>query len=68
MVIDYELTTDLDIIDEVRARYAAEVAALKQLGFTELCFYSEIIFPFSAVVLFPVWRLMRQHKEVRQIR
>ncbi len=68
MFIDYELTTDLAIIDRVRARYAAERAALAQLGFTELCFYSEIIFPFSAVVLFPAWWMMRQHKEVRQIR
>lgn len=67
MFINYELTTDFDIIDKVRTRYATEMVALKQLGFTELCFYSESIFPFSAVVLFPAWWLMRQHKEVRRL-
>ncbi len=68
MFINYERTTEPDVIDKVRARYTAEMTVLKRLEFTELCFYSEIIFPFSAVVLLPAWWMMRRHNEVRRLR
>ncbi len=68
MLIDYELATDFDIIDQVRARYATELAALKRLGFRELCFYSEIIIPFSAILFLPSLLMMCRRREVLSIR
>ncbi len=67
MHIAYQITTQFELIDKVRARYSSDLDQLKDLGFEELCFYTERLFPFSFLVLFPIFLLMRSKREVIHI-
>ncbi len=67
MRVAYQQTTQSEIVSRVRDRYASEIALLKDMGFAELCFYTEAMFPLSLLLLFPVVLLMRAQKEVIQI-
>jgi len=59
--------TQLDVVERVRSRYRPDMEALRRLGFRELCFYREIVFPFSLIVFFPIYLLMRSRREVLEI-
>jgi hypothetical protein len=60
----YSEITDTRIQTRVRTRYAAEIAALQELGFRCLAFKQEARGPFSALLYLPVLPLMIRAKEV----
>ena len=63
-----EQVTRPDVVERVRSRYRSDMDALRRLGFRELCFYREIVFPFSLILFFPIYLLMRFRQEVVEIR
>ncbi len=63
----YEQIVDFDGCERVRERYRADMSALSQLGFRELCFYREGTQPFSLVFFLPIFLLMRAKRELVQI-
>ena len=60
----YSEITDTRIQTRVRTRYAAEIAALQELGFRCLAFKQEARGPFSALLYLTVLPLMIRAKEV----
>lgn len=61
---DYILVTDPNIQSRIRARYVHDIESLTALGFRHLCYYSEQLKPYSAVLQLPMLLLMFAHKEV----
>lgn len=61
---EYILITDPQIHSRIRARYARDIEALTTLGYRQLCYYSEQLKPYSAVLQLPMLLLMLVHKEV----
>lgn len=60
----YSEITDTRLQTRVRTRYAAEIAALQELGFRCLTFKQEARGPFSALLYLPLLPLMIRAKEV----
>lgn len=48
----------------VRERYADDMRQLSAIGFTEYCFYAELLRPYSLIRNFPMVVLMRMQREV----
>jgi hypothetical protein len=63
----YKLTYDKGIADELRKRFASEIAFLENEGFSSFSVHQELIYPFSLFTFFPVYLAMRAGNEIVQI-
>ncbi len=61
---EYILVTYPNIQSRIRARYVRDIESLTALGFRQLCYYSEQLKSYSAVLQLPMLLLMLAHKEV----
>lgn len=60
----YVAENDPDIIQEVQQRYLEQTAALKRLDFVPLATVGEEIFPFSLLLVTPIYWMMKAGGEV----
>jgi hypothetical protein len=52
---------------QLKERYQNEITQLEKLGFSELHFVREVTFPFSAVVLFWMYPVLKGRGEIFHI-
>jgi hypothetical protein len=67
VLASYKLTYDKGIADELRKRFASEIAFLENEGFSSFSVHQELIYPFSLFTFFPVYLAMRAGNEIIQI-
>ena len=60
----YVAENDPDIIQEVQQRYLEQTGALKRLDFVPLATVGEKIFPFSLLLVTPIYWMMKMSGEV----
>jgi hypothetical protein len=63
-LLTYQQVVRPEAHDEIRHRYRSDIDRLEWLGFEELCFYSEVLFPFSAILAFPLVLFMLVKREI----
>lgn len=64
----YQQVAQKTIEDRIRNRFRSEISTLEMLGFTELCFYSDISHPFSLVVfLWPMLTYLLTERSIVEI-
>jgi hypothetical protein len=63
----FELSYDKAIADELRKRFASNIAVLENDGFIPFGLHQEIIYPFSVLIFFPVYLAMLLGGEVIRI-
>jgi hypothetical protein len=66
-IITSRINNDLRFNQLVRTRYQKTISALQDKGFDYLGSYSEAQFPFSLLVLTPIYWMMRSKREVTRI-
>jgi hypothetical protein len=63
----YKLAYDKEISDELRRRFAEDIAFLEREGFRSSSLHQEIIYPFSQLIFFPIYVAMRMGNEIIKI-
>ena len=63
----YEIIKKSKAEADIQARYAQEIKELTSLGFGEMQYVREVVFPFSALVFFWMLPVLRREKEVFSI-
>jgi hypothetical protein len=63
----YKLAYDKEISDELRRRFAEDIAFLEREGFRSSSLHQEIIYPFSVLTFFPIYLAMRAGNEIIKI-
>jgi hypothetical protein len=63
----YKLAYDKSISDELKKRFASEIAYLETEEFSSFSLHQEIIHPFSLLTFFPIYLAMRMGNEIIQI-
>jgi hypothetical protein len=58
MTCTYKLTTDEAILDTLKSRHHTAIATLENIDFTFFCVHQEIVWPFSALIWFPIYLSM----------
>ena len=65
MLFRYKQSYDRSISDALKKRFWREVEVLEQEGFRFFSLHQEAIWPFSLILLFPVYVLMASNEDVR---
>ena len=65
MLFRYKQSYDRSISDALKKRFWREVEVLEQEGFRFFSLHQEAIWPFSLILLFPVYVLMAGNEDVR---
>ena len=63
----YKLAYDREITDELRRRFASDIAIIENDGFKFFGLHQEILHPFSVLVYFPIFVAMRIGNEILKI-
>jgi hypothetical protein len=66
-LVTYKLAYDTDISNELRRRFASQIAILENEGFRYSSLHQEIIHPFSVLIYFPIYMIMRLSNEIMKI-
>ncbi|MGB8253686.1 MAG: hypothetical protein WCF08_10770 [Anaerolineaceae bacterium] len=67
MIITTRINNDITLDQTIRNRYQWVITELQKNGFTYLLSYSETQFPFSLLLLTPIYFMMRNHSEIVRI-
>lgn len=66
-MVSYKLAYDKAIADTLKKRFAADLAAVENEGFSSFSLHQEIISPFSVLMFFPIYMAMRAGNEIMEI-
>jgi hypothetical protein len=66
-LVTYKLAYDTDISNELRRRFAQQIAILEKEGYRFSSLHQEIIHPFSVLIYFPIYMIMRLSNEIMKI-
>lgn len=67
MIISTRINSDVTLDQIIRNRYRRVITELHENGCTYLVSYSETQFPFSLLLLTPIYFMMRSHSEIIRI-
>ena len=67
MVFSYKQSYDKSISDELKERYKTEIETLEKEGFSPFSLHQETIWPFSVLIFFPIYLIMKSNNEFVKI-